>query len=511
MTRLSLKSPPAALTLSLSLILALLIGFGGFIVALLRTVFTAGSTQVIPAFTVDDRIYNILIASPTICLQNLTSTLNEGGCRVQLLWSFSHSLYHFDSPALAAIGLRLILLIGIGIALFYFNRAWCRQTDQNPNRTMLWLCGLLVFIPFPLMLLGFGRELTDASLVYATIASPSDLFSILMTIVCLGGLYINRENTRTWPLLGLLAGAWALIHPYYIFYWLTIIVAWALISGKSNRLRHLRTSTLILPTLLAGAYYAWLGNTNEFFRNQLATNITLFEPKTLLPLLIGIIIALILAALTLRKDQITRVMITRAIDPYLGVWLTVSTVWQLIPVHSWRRSVLILLLPLTLTTVRLANLTLARHYRKYILAVLATNVIILIAISYEAQSQYLAANLRPVTVTATDRQTAHYLENHPQQSFIGSHWAVMRFPWLSRTRMLNVQPPESPNYHAWNNLLRDIATPAFPCNLITQHLKNGRVSGVILDRTTMKPQIDYFAACRYKTDYQNADWVIVSP
>ena len=491
----------------------LVIGYGGYVFASIRTINPVKHLALIPSTSIDDRIYNIFLAQPQVCLQNFTSTLAEGGCRMQLLWTlgaYSGKLLGLQAPGVTTIALRIILLALLGLAFYYFNRAWSRRTHQDPRHTMGWLAALIVFMPVPLLFLNLGHELADASLIVATFASPPDIFSILMSLICVGGLYLSSENPRAWSTIGALAGIWAFLHPYFMFFWLTLAVVWLAKSRSLVQMRPLPSLLLILPTILVGGYYAWLAVTNQFFRYHLSSNVTGYDPRTMIALFAGACLSLALAMFILRKDDIRLSDISKRFGPFLLTWLAVGTVWAIIPTYTSRRMSLVLLVPLAIAVTRLVTLPGAKLFRRYILLMLIVNFVILTLISVVAQGQYFESDLRSRTVTPLDRQAAAYLATRPQDYYIGSTRAIIRFPWLSRTRMLNVQNPESPELALWNNLLNELILPNPSCAAVQSRLLAGHISGIILDTATKPREMQGIASCGYEAVYDNPDWVIYS-
>lgn len=508
-------SPMSASRLAASyMIAAFILGFGGFTAAFIRITGSVQQLALIPTSSVDDRIYNILITQPSICIQNLTSTLAEGGCRIQLLWTvsaYAGKFFGLQMPGALAILLRITLISLIGLALYFFNRLWCQQTHINPDVSMMWIGALIVAMPVPLLFLGLGHELVDASLILAALASPPNLFSILMSIVCAGGLFIYHNNPAAWSWIGILAGIWAWVHPYYIYFWLTLACVWIIQMRQLSKANISSAALLIVPTLVAGGYYAWLAQSNHFFQYHLAHNITNYSSGTVIPLIIGIILSLVLAVLILYKDGIEWRDAVNTLGPSLISWLAVSGAWAVIPMPTVRRASLVVLVPLCLAVARLAALPNTRLFRRYITTIIILNMIVLTLTSYVAQSPYLASDLRARVVTPADREFATYLSSRPQDNYIGSPRAVIRFPWLSRTRMLNVQIPESPDYTSWNKVLASLSAQSSPCNSLLLQLRQGRVAGIILDTATHQREIAAAKSCGFIPAYSNSDWMVMSP
>ncbi len=459
----------------------------------------------------DDTVYYQLMTSGQVCLQNLTSTLAEGGCRLWPLWLIGGWL-SFGVPGLGMLVLRLVIMAGLGVTIWYGVRVWTAQTGLNQVRLRNWLTGFLVLSPLPLVLVtSYALVVPELTLPGSLLYSPSNLLSWWLYVLVGGGLYLYRTRPAAWPWLGLLAGAWGLHHAYYVPYVLTLFGGWLLLNRRQARQHLWQAVSLLAPLILIAGYYLWLSQASPFFAFHLTSNHTRHYPWMRWWLLLAVAVALIIIWLGRRA---LRSRASLRVSRFMYLWLGLSVAWQLVPQFTERRLMLILALPLAivLTELVVASATALKRTRPYLLVIFITNGLLLMGLMIANASIWASDATQAYVVTRSDQAFADKLKAlGPGRRYVADETATSRYLWQGQIIIVNAHHHLSPDFGYWAKNLTSLEKNQLSCSAFSRGTSEKFVEGVILHNKISQLLLNRLSNCGWNAQLQDDQWSLMVP
>lgn len=460
----------------------------------------------------DDIVYNSVITSPTICLNNITSTISESGCRIWLLWWPAMLIYQItNSLNFSIIAFRLLLIIFFVFTLNYVFKSFTPEKLQTKRNLFIFL-GLSLFGSISLFLIPYLPGHPGINLIIALTAYPTNFFSWVMSLLVIYNFYSNRLKTERWWLVGLLAGIWIFIHPFFVYFWLSFAVIWLCFNFKLALDNIWSTIALFLPTFFVGCYYLYLKATNVFFQFHLTTNTQPIDWMSWGSILI--IITFIMITLWYFKHK----NCTPAVNSFILLWLGLSILWVSLPTTvAWRQYILFqwpLALIIYQFVINYQNQTKkGLHYwliNIYLLFLIVGNILYSSVILGAHSFSRATSNTRSFALTQTDNEVGKFLESNYSNEFIASDYiGFFRFSWKPRLKIINSHFMESPDYYKFIGMNKLGNQNLISCAEINSFSMNKSFKLYVLFKPNNKIFIKKLKECSWLPEFENSDWVVL--